>query len=150
MQASNSQWYKDAVFYEVYVRGFFDSDRDGNGDLRGLVEKLDYLRDLGIALGLHCQTEIAAQWLATAHEPAIRDRYLPDMIAPRILMLLPILLCSAALAAESAEPAAPQTGPRLLTAPPRPAAPGKPPEGRRGTFVALWLVIGYIHSDPLV
>jgi maltose alpha-D-glucosyltransferase/alpha-amylase len=48
MQASDSQWYKDAVFYEVYVRGFFDSDRDGNGDLRGLTEKLDYLRDLGV------------------------------------------------------------------------------------------------------
>src|SRR5262249_27799684 len=36
------------VFYEVYVRGFFDSDGDGNGDLRGLIEKLDYLRDLGV------------------------------------------------------------------------------------------------------
>jgi len=41
-------WYKDAVFYEVYVRGFFDSDADGNGDLRGLIEKLDYLQDLGV------------------------------------------------------------------------------------------------------
>ena len=49
------------------------------------------------------------------------------MIILRLLMLLPILLCSAALAAEPAEPTAPQTGPRLLTAPPRPAAPGKPP-----------------------
>ena len=41
-------WYKDAIFYEVYVRGFFDSDADGNGDLRGLIEKLDYLQDLGV------------------------------------------------------------------------------------------------------
>jgi maltose alpha-D-glucosyltransferase/alpha-amylase len=41
-------WYKDAVFYEVYVRGFFDSDSDGNGDLRGLIDKLDYLRELEV------------------------------------------------------------------------------------------------------
>jgi maltose alpha-D-glucosyltransferase/alpha-amylase len=41
-------WYKDAVFYEVYVRGFFDSDSDGNGDLRGLVDRLDYLRELEV------------------------------------------------------------------------------------------------------
>jgi maltose alpha-D-glucosyltransferase/alpha-amylase len=41
-------WYKDAIIYEVYVRGFYDSNGDGNGDLRGLEEKLDYLQDLGI------------------------------------------------------------------------------------------------------
>jgi len=41
-------WYKDAVFYEVHVRAFYDSDGDGIGDFRGLAEKLDYLRDLGV------------------------------------------------------------------------------------------------------
>jgi len=41
-------WYKDAVFYEVNVRGFFDTTGDGNGDLRGLTEKLDYLQELGV------------------------------------------------------------------------------------------------------
>ncbi len=41
-------WYKDAVFYEVYVRGFYDSNNDGVGDFRGLTEKLDYLQWLGI------------------------------------------------------------------------------------------------------
>ncbi len=44
----DQQWYKDAIFYEVNVRGFFDSNGDGNGDLRGLIEKLDYLCDLGV------------------------------------------------------------------------------------------------------
>jgi maltose alpha-D-glucosyltransferase / alpha-amylase len=48
MHEHDSLWYKDAIFYEVYVRGFFDSNGDGNGDLRGLIEKLDYLRDLGV------------------------------------------------------------------------------------------------------
>jgi len=41
-------WFKDAVFYEVYVRGFYDSNRDGSGDFRGLTQKLDYLEWLGI------------------------------------------------------------------------------------------------------
>ncbi len=41
-------WYKRAVFYEVLVRGFADSNGDGTGDLRGLTEKLDYLQWLGI------------------------------------------------------------------------------------------------------
>jgi maltose alpha-D-glucosyltransferase/alpha-amylase len=41
-------WYKDAIFYEVYVRGFMDSNADGNGDLRGLESRLDYLKDLGV------------------------------------------------------------------------------------------------------
>jgi len=45
---SDPQWYKDAIFYEVYVRGFFDSTGDGNGDLPGLTARLDYLRDLGV------------------------------------------------------------------------------------------------------
>jgi maltose alpha-D-glucosyltransferase/alpha-amylase len=41
-------WYKDAVIYEVHVRAFRDSSADGVGDFRGLTEKLDYLRDLGV------------------------------------------------------------------------------------------------------
>ena len=42
------EWYRKAVFYEVLVRGFYDSDGDGTGDLRGLIDKLDYLQWLGI------------------------------------------------------------------------------------------------------
>ena len=41
-------WYKDAVFYELYVRAFKDNDRDGHGDLRGVLSKLDYLEALGV------------------------------------------------------------------------------------------------------
>lgn len=48
MTEAPADWYRDAVFYQVYVRGFFDSTGDGNGDLRGLTEKLDYIRDLGV------------------------------------------------------------------------------------------------------
>ncbi|HEY7198359.1 MAG TPA: maltose alpha-D-glucosyltransferase [Gaiellaceae bacterium] len=45
---SDPLWFKTAVFYEVYVRGFFDGNDDGSGDLRGLTDKLDYLQWLGI------------------------------------------------------------------------------------------------------
>ena len=41
-------WYKDAVFYEVFVRAFADSNCDGIGDLPGLTSKLEYLQWLGI------------------------------------------------------------------------------------------------------
>jgi maltose alpha-D-glucosyltransferase/alpha-amylase len=48
MAATDSLWYKDAIFYEVYTRGFFDANGDGDGDLIGLTSKLDYLQDLGV------------------------------------------------------------------------------------------------------
>jgi alpha-amylase len=38
-------WWNDAIFYEIFVRSFFDSNRDGNGDINGIIEKLDYLND---------------------------------------------------------------------------------------------------------
>jgi maltose alpha-D-glucosyltransferase / alpha-amylase len=41
-------WYKDAIFYSVYVRGFYDATGDGIGDFRGLTEKLDYIEWLGV------------------------------------------------------------------------------------------------------
>jgi maltose alpha-D-glucosyltransferase/alpha-amylase len=45
---SEPLWFKTAVFYEVYVRGFNDGNGDGMGDFRGLIEKLDYLQWLGV------------------------------------------------------------------------------------------------------
>ena len=41
-------WYKDAVIYQVHVKSFFDSNNDGIGDFPGLIEKLDYIADLGV------------------------------------------------------------------------------------------------------
>lgn len=41
-------WWKEAVFYQIYPRSFYDSNHDGIGDLRGIIEKLDYLADLGV------------------------------------------------------------------------------------------------------
>ena len=41
-------WYHNAIFYELYVRAFYDSNGDGHGDLRGVTQKLDYLQTLGV------------------------------------------------------------------------------------------------------
>ncbi|HUQ29825.1 MAG TPA: maltose alpha-D-glucosyltransferase [Usitatibacter sp.] len=41
-------WYMDAVIYQLHVKAFYDSNDDGIGDFRGLTEKLDYIRDLGV------------------------------------------------------------------------------------------------------
>lgn len=42
------KWWKEAVFYQIYPRSFYDSNGDGIGDLPGIMEKLDYLKELGI------------------------------------------------------------------------------------------------------
>ncbi|HLM44428.1 MAG TPA: alpha-amylase, partial [Myxococcaceae bacterium] len=43
--AAGEEWFRKAVFYEVFVRSFQDSNGDGQGDLRGLISRLDYLND---------------------------------------------------------------------------------------------------------
>lgn len=45
---NNPLWYKNAIFYEVHLRSFCDSNGDGKGDLPGLIGKLDYLQALGV------------------------------------------------------------------------------------------------------
>ena len=59
----DDSWFKKAVFYEVLVRGFNDSNNDGTGDLVGLTEKLDYLEWLGID----------CIWLLPFYESPLRD-----------------------------------------------------------------------------
>jgi maltose alpha-D-glucosyltransferase/alpha-amylase len=41
-------WYKDAIVYELHVRAFYDSNGDGFGDFPGMMQKLDYIQDLGV------------------------------------------------------------------------------------------------------
>ena len=48
VDVADDRWYQQAVFYEVSVRGFYDANGDGTGDIQGLIEKLDYLQWLGV------------------------------------------------------------------------------------------------------
>jgi len=48
VEAEGHEWWKHAVFYEIYPRSFADSNNDGIGDLKGIDSHLDYLKDLGV------------------------------------------------------------------------------------------------------
>ena len=61
--SSDPLWYKDAIFYELRVRSFFDSNADGVGDFPGLTAKLDYLHSLGVT----------ALWLLPFYPSPMRD-----------------------------------------------------------------------------
>jgi maltose alpha-D-glucosyltransferase/alpha-amylase len=63
MLENNPLWYKDAIIYQLHVRAFYDSNRDGIGDFRGLTQKLDYLEDLGVT----------ALWLLPFYPSPLRD-----------------------------------------------------------------------------
>jgi maltose alpha-D-glucosyltransferase/alpha-amylase len=56
-------WYKDAIIYELHIKAFFDSNGDGIGDFEGLMQKLDYLQDLGVT----------AIWLLPFYPSPLRD-----------------------------------------------------------------------------
>ncbi len=47
-QPQNPLWYKDAIIYQLHVRSFYDSNGDGIGDFKGLIQKLDYVQSLGV------------------------------------------------------------------------------------------------------
>jgi maltose alpha-D-glucosyltransferase/alpha-amylase len=61
--ASKSPWYRDGIIYELHVRTFADSNNDGIGDFPGLMQKLDYLQDLGVD----------ALWLLPFFSSPLRD-----------------------------------------------------------------------------
>jgi len=62
-ESTDPLWYKRAVFYEVLIRGFSDSNGDGTGDIRGLTGRMDYLQWLGVD----------CLWLLPLYESPLRD-----------------------------------------------------------------------------
>jgi len=63
VEQATREWWKEAVFYQVYPRSFNDTDGDGIGDLPGITERADYLADLGVD----------AVWLCPIYESPQRD-----------------------------------------------------------------------------
>ncbi|MDX2318344.1 MAG: maltose alpha-D-glucosyltransferase, partial [Hyphomicrobiaceae bacterium] len=60
---TDRHWYKNAVIYELHIKAFLDADNDGIGDFAGLVQKLDYLHELGVT----------AIWLLPFYPSPFRD-----------------------------------------------------------------------------
>jgi maltose alpha-D-glucosyltransferase / alpha-amylase len=60
---TNTLWYKDAIIYQLHVKSFRDSSADGYGDFNGLIEKLDYIKQLGAT----------AIWLLPFYPSPLRD-----------------------------------------------------------------------------
>ncbi len=60
---SVTDWYRDAIIYQLHVKAFMDSNNDGMGDFRGLMQRLDYIQDLGVT----------AIWLLPFYPSPLRD-----------------------------------------------------------------------------
>ena len=58
------QWWHDKVAYQIYPKSFYDSNGDGIGDIPGIIEKLDYLRDLGVDI----------LWLSPIYKSPLADQ----------------------------------------------------------------------------
>ncbi len=63
LDRSDRLWFKDAVFYQLHVKAYSDSNNDGVGDFAGLTQKLDYIKDMGVT----------ALWLLPFYPSPLRD-----------------------------------------------------------------------------
>ncbi len=60
---SDPQWYRDAIIYQLHIKSFFDANNDGIGDFEGAIQKLDYIKDLGVT----------AIWILPFYPSPLRD-----------------------------------------------------------------------------
>jgi len=60
---SQTDWYRDAIIYQVHIKSFYDSDDDGTGDIKGVTRRLDYIKELGVT----------AIWLMPFYPSPLRD-----------------------------------------------------------------------------
>ncbi|MDY0023686.1 MAG: alpha-glucosidase [Candidatus Izemoplasmatales bacterium] len=62
-QEIQKAWYKEGVVYQIYPRSFFDSNNDGIGDIKGIIQKIPYLKDLGVDI----------VWLSPVYKSPMED-----------------------------------------------------------------------------
>ena len=60
---SQTDWYRDAIIYQVHIKSFYDSNDDGTGDIKGVIRRLDYIKDLGVS----------AIWVMPFYPSPLRD-----------------------------------------------------------------------------
>ena len=72
------EWWKKAVVYQIYPMSFKDSNHDGMGDLGGILEKVDYLKELGVDI----------VWMTPVYESPMTTT---DMISVIIIRSIPCL-----------------------------------------------------------
>ena len=58
-----TDWYRDAIIYQVHIKSFYDSNDDGTGDIKGVIRRLDYIKDLGVS----------AIWVMPFYPSPLRD-----------------------------------------------------------------------------
>ena len=64
MNSTKKKWWQDKVAYQIYPKSFYDTNGDGIGDLPGIIEKLDYLKELGVDI----------VWLSTCYRSPLADK----------------------------------------------------------------------------
>ena len=62
------QWWKEEIVYQIYPKSFQDSNHDGIGDIQGIIQKLDYLKDLGVTM----------LWICPIYCSPMEKNYLPQ------------------------------------------------------------------------
>ena len=64
MNSTKKKWWQDKIAYQIYPKSFYDTNGDGIGDLPGIIEKLDYLKELGVDI----------VWLSPCYRSPLADQ----------------------------------------------------------------------------
>ena len=75
-------WFKDAIIYQLHLKSFFDGNNDGVGDFQGLMEKLDYIAELGVTARLAATTATTSPTIPACTRITARSRTSPRSLTP--------------------------------------------------------------------
>lgn len=78
-------WWKEALIYQIYPSSFYDSNGDGLGDIPGIIQKLDYLKDLGVdAIWLNPHYASPQVDMASLHRSLFSPSFSPADLSPLV------------------------------------------------------------------